>query len=635
MNAYLPVTGAEPAATAAGTEASALQPDAAGRAPGEPGTSGAAAASAEHDGAATGMAALRDAGSGAAAASAAWLAGAGDAEGVHRERAPGGQVAGAEADSPAEGAEQGSRPLRLSSAGGGGSLPGAQAASPQPYVLPDDWGGGGAPSLGLGPASARGLGGLGAAGAPPAPAPRCASPSAPAEGSSASAGPSDPRNAVHCPHPCQPAEGASAGAAEPAASSGPVPELVAPAGHAQARRSQQAGEGGSARSCGAAQRSPPCQPAPRASVAVERIALPTSSHSGEGGPGSDAAPAGAAAGMGSAPQRRPVERSTSVNFERMALPDLSDSDREGVDELACLRPEPPAETGCDGPHRGTVSSAPITFNRVALPDSSDSDGEGGAGPAQTGEPGSARARERAQLWDPSNVRQELPSGAVGHGGSRAAEGPVRDGAAASCSPVVPCSHSAGAAPGAAAAGARQRVAFKRVRMAESSEESEGGGGNSRSGSKRVRRSPSQGCAHLGPAEGYGQAAETGPALARQAAPRGGGAAACSGPPAAAPCGAGPGGGAVLEVVARNDTELYVDGKLTRWTKVCNCLHSACMQHVSACELCPLGFLAQNQGTVGRHDSTIIIQPGQEMHPAVHERRVLVIQPWQVMQPCCA
>lgn len=620
MNLYLRLTGAEPAARAVGTVASALQFDAAGLVAGEPGTSGAAAASTERDGAATGMAALHDAGGDPAAAGAAWLAGA---------------------DSPAERTGQGSRPLRLSSAGDVASLPVAQAASPQPYVLPDDWGGGGAPSPELEPASARGLGGQGGAGAPPAPAPRCASPSAPAKDSSASAGPSGP-------------EGASGGAAKPAGSSDPVPQLAGPAGHAQTRSCQQAGEGSSARSSGAAQRSPRCQPAPGAGVAFQRIMLPKSSDSGGDGPGLDAAPAGAAAGLGSVPQRRPVERSTSVYFERMALPDLSDSDREGVDELTCLRPEPPAEPGCDGPHRGVVSSAPITFNRMALPDSSDSDGEGGTGPAQTGDPGSARAHERAQLRDPSiklrTAGEELQSSAGGHAGSRAAEGPVRDGAAvapaASGSPATPYRPSTGAAaPHAAAASARQQVAFKRVRMAESSDESEGGREGSRSGSKRVRRCPSEGCAHLRPAKGSGQAAESGLALARQAAPGDSSAAACSGAHAAASCGRGPGGGAVLEVVARNDTELYVDGKLTRWTKVCDCLHSACIVSLRAisvhlaCTPCPR---TQNQGTVNcgaprihsQHPACSSSSLSRRMHPAVHERRLLIILPGQVMHLLC-
>ena len=573
------MTGSEPAARPAGTEANALQPGAARLVTGEPGTSGAAAASAERGGAATGMAALRDAGGDAAAAGAAWLAGAGDAEDVHGERATGGPAAGAEAGSPAEGAGQGSRPIRLSSAGGGASQVGAQAASPRPYVLPDDWGGGCAPSPELAPAPAPGLGGQGGAGPPPAPATRCASPSAPAEGSAASAGPSDPHAAVRCPSLCRPGEGASAGATEPAGSSDPASELAGPAGHAQTRSCQQTGEGG-ARSGGAAQRSPQSQPVPSAGMALERTTLPKP---GEGGPDLDAAPADAAAGLGSAPQRRPVGRSTSVTFERVALPDLSDSDREGVDEPACSRPEPPAEAGCDGPYRGVVSAAPITFKRVALPDSSDSDGEGGTGPAQTGDPGSARAHGRAQLRDPSNSQQEPPSSAGGHAGSRAAEGPARYGAAASGSPVLPCRHFTGAAPDAAAASARQRVAFKRVRMAESSDESEGGREGMRRtlSPKRVRRSPSEGCAHLGPAEGPGQAAESGLAPARQAAPGDSSAAACSGAPAVASCGRGPGAGAGLEVVARNDTELYVDGKLTRWTKVCDFLHSICILCVHA------------------------------------------------------
>ena len=626
MNLNLRMTGAEPAARADGTEASALQPDAARLANGEPGTSGAAAASAGHDSAATGMAALSDAGGGPAATGAAWLAGAGDTAGMYSERTPGGAAAGAEADLPAEGPGQGSRPLRLSSAGDGGSRPGTQAASPQPYSLPGDWGGGGAPSPELEPASAHSPGGQGGAGGPTAPAPRCALPSAPAEGSSVPAGPSNPCHAVHCPLPCRPAEGVSAGAAEPAGSSDPVPELAGPAGHAQTRSCRRAGEGASARSGVAAQRSPWCQPAPS-----------------DNGPGLDAAPAGAAAGLGSAPQRRSVERSTSVSFERMALPDLSDSDREGADELACIRPEPPAEPGCDGPHRVVVSSAPITFNRVALPDSSESDGEGGTGPAHTGDPGSAHARERAQLQNPSDAKQELQISAGGHAGSRAAEGPVEGGAAviraASGSPVN--RQSTGAAPDTTAARARQQVAFKRVRMAESSDESEGRREGSRSGSKRARRSPSEGCAHLGPAEGPGQAARSGLALARPAALGDSSSAACSGAPAAASCGRGPGGVAGLEVVARNDTELYVHGELTRWTKVGNCLHSSCNMSVHAISVhyCH-AVLVPEPGNSGApqiplsSSSLLVILPGQEMHPAVHGRRLLPIQPGQVMHLLC-
>ena len=573
--------------------ASALQPDAARSAVGEQGASSAAAASAEPVGTADGMAALRDAGGRAAAAGAASLAGLGHAEGAYKQRTAGGHAAGAEADVPARGSGQGPRPLRVGGAADGGRLPGAQAASRQPYTLRNAWGGGGAPSLAAEPAC--GLAGQGGAGASPPPAARFASPCRPAEvaaaGSPASAGPSNAQHSVRSSAPCRPAEGVSAGAAEPAGLSDQLLELTGPAVQAQTQSCRQAEEGRSARTCGAAQRSPSCRPEPSAGVAPDRTALPGSSSCGEDGPGSHAAPAGAAAGLGSAPQRRPAAHSTGIDFERMALPDLSDSDEDGVSEQARPCAEPPAEPACGGPHRGVVGSAPIAFNRVALPDSSDSEGEGGTRPAQTGNPGRARVLEQAQLQGLSLTRQELHSSAGEHAGSRAAEGSARDGAAgaaaASGGPSLASGHLTGAAlPDAAAARVWQQVAFKRVRMEASSDESDAGEDAAHSSGKRVRRSQSEGCALLRPAEGSaGQAAHSGLAFGRHAEPRDSSAAACSGAPAAASCVRGPDDVAAPPVVAHNDTELYVDGKLTRWTRVCACLHFS-MQLADTCNLNP-------------------------------------------------
>ena len=678
------MTGSEPAARAAGRKTGALQPQAARVADGKPGTSGAAAARAEPAGATARMAAHHGAGGVAAAAAAAWLAGVAAEENVCDQRTFSSRAAGAEAASPAEATGQASRPFGTSSAAYEGRLPGAQAALRQPYISHDDWGGGGAPRPSpepdhgpappgqaqgaaanacpapsahgcaarlpgdwggrgalnpeLQPASACAVGRHGNAGASPAPAARPASPCRHAEdagnaGNAASAGPSDPLPAVHLPSPCRPAEGASVGAPEVASPSHPVSELPGPAGSAQTRSCRRAEEGGSAASRGAAQRSPRGRPAPSAGVAFKRITLPISSGSNGDERDSDAAPAGAAVGAGSAPPRRPAARSTSIAFTRMALPDSSDSDREGGGEQARSSAEPPAEPGCVGPRQGLASSAPVA-KCMAPPDSSGSEAAGGSAcaagvrPAQTGAQGGARVQ------DPSAAGQELQSDASGHAGGGAAEEPGRGGAptvaAASGSPAMPCGPSAGTSRTAAAPRIGQRVAFKRVRMKGSSDESEADGEGSRGGSKRMRRSPPEDSALSGPAEGTaGQAAEPKPAAARQAAPGRSSAAACSGVPATASCEREPGRMALPTVAARSDTELHVDGQLTRWTRVRNlCLSSTCiMLTQSQLMWLPLRVPEHLHGQPWPRCAVppSSLQPGQAVLADVHERGLHALQ----------